>query len=113
MLGKLNALAVYITWIFLLSLTLGLVGIMLEIEILAILTLVGFAGAVVFGLIHFALSFFVRCPSCKKMLTSQGLKKPEYEGNTTINGWSYVVIKWFSGSVSCIHCGHRVNTNAL
>ena len=113
LLGKLNVLAIYITWIFLFSLIVGLVGIMLKIESLAILTLVGFVGLLVFGLIHFVLSFFVRCPSCKKMLTSQGLEKPEYEGSTKINGWSYVAIKWFSGSVSCIHCGHRVNTNAL
>ncbi len=111
--GNINAVAIYITWAFLALMVLGLVGVMLSVESFALLILVGFAGLVVFGPVHVALSFFVRCPACNKMLTFQGPKKPMHAPNSNLDGWAHTAVKWFSGNVTCIHCGSSVNTKRL
>ena len=66
-----------------------------------------FFGAVV---VHIVLAFFNRCPHCNKCLTIQGFKSPHPASS---GDWSKVVWHWFSGSIVCIHCGNRVNTNGL
>jgi hypothetical protein len=53
---------------------------------------------------HVVMSLFVRCPHCNKQLTTQGFARPQY------GDWAGVTIRWFSGSIVCIHCGSRVDT---
>ena len=62
------------------------------------------------ALMHAILAYFVRCPHCNKCLTVQGFKKPH---SASFGDWSKVVWHWFSGTVVCIHCDNRVDTNAL
>jgi len=113
--GKINAIAIYITWVFLAVLTAGLGFLMFDVRTDEVATLLftGFGGLLLFGFIHFILSFFVRCPNCNKCLTAQGFRTPSNDSNGRPNSWSYVAARWFSGTVSCIHCDAKVNTNAL
>jgi len=62
------------------------------------------------ALIHAILAYFNRCPHCSKCLTVQGFKTPHPASS---GSWSNVVLRWFSGSIICIHCGQQVNTNGL
>ncbi len=111
--GKINAIAIYITWTFLAVLVIGIVGIILKFERLVPLIPVGFGGLIIFGLLHVMLSFYVRCPVCNKMLTFQGTKKPVHAPNSNLDGWAYTALMWFTGNVTCIHCGSSVYTDRL
>ena len=111
LLGKINAVSVYIAW-------LGLFGFLAWLAYKLItddpqydyLVLYAIGITVFSGIIHFILSFWVRCPYCGKCLTIQTLKEPHPNSS---GDWGAVVFKWFSGSVVCIHCGKTVNTNGL
>ncbi len=96
-------------WFSLAVLVIGIIPIVLKLGSVAIIFPIGFVGVVLFGASHAALAYFVRCPECNKCLTVQGFKSPVGVNNS----WSYVAAKWFTGSISCIHCGSKVNTNAL
>lgn len=111
--GNLNAAAIYITWLFLSLLVFSFILILFALEVGAFIAMAGFAGILLFGFVHAVLAYFVRCPSCNKCLTVQGFSKTLPYGNKYITGWSYVAVKWFSGSVKCIHCGSNVNTRDL
>ena len=113
--GKINALSVYIVWA-----CLGLGGVMLPItgaffkELFPVAITLFITGFAIMP-IHLVLAFFVRCPHCGKCLTIQGMRPPHesFEKGGALNGWATVVVKWFSGSVGCIHCGKNVDTNNL
>jgi hypothetical protein len=106
LLAKLNALAVCAAWaclaLFCVALAYGKITKPPDGGILPLVVLL--SATVVLAVAHVALSFFVRCPHCNRPLTAQGLVTPKY-GN-----WSGAVIKWFKGSVVCMHCGGRVGT---
>jgi len=113
--GKLNAISVYIAWT-----CLGIGGLLLPIT--GILFKEIFPVAItffIFGIaiipIHILLSFFVRCPHCGKCLTIQVLRAKNGKANQDkiLNGWATVVINWFSGNINCIHCSKVVDTNNL
>ena len=105
--GKLNAVTVFATWGCLVSILVLLVYVMVvgEPDNIAVVLVALFGSFFAFAAAHLVLAFLVRCPDCNKMLTAQGFTKPEF------GDWSTVVIKWFTGSVVCIHCGARVKTN--
>ena len=66
------------------------------------------------ALLHIVLAMFVRCPECNKCLTIQiGRGVSSTKASWLLSGWGFVVAKWFSGKVVCMHCGVEVNTNAL
>jgi len=113
--GKVNAISLYLCWFFLLMLVIGLGAITFDVRnvVVAYLVMSGFCGVFLFGAIHFLFALFVRCPSCNKLLTGQGLSKPVDMPNGDANNWSTVAVKWFTGTVFCIHCGAKVNTNTL
>jgi hypothetical protein len=105
--GKLNALAVFGAWLCLLLLVVLLVYLKVASEPIiagSLLVLVLGSFLALTGL-HVALSFLVRCPHCNGHLTSQGFATPK------AGEWSGPIVKWFTGSVICIHCGNRVNTS--
>lgn len=109
--GKLNAVATYIAWLFLAgmcaSFALGYFDVKFEMKSYVII----FGGFFCFGLLHLVLAFWVRCPNCNKCLTIQGLKPTHPE--SIHKTWSSVVFYWFTGRVGCIHCGKAVSTNDL
>ncbi|MBU1621142.1 MAG: hypothetical protein KJ556_00215 [Gammaproteobacteria bacterium] len=112
LIGKLDVLSVFIAWalliVFFLALGYGKLFSAPEDGATHLLYIFcAFAGAVV---IHIVLAFFNRCPHCNKCLTVQGFKTPHPASS---GDWSKVVWRWFSGSIVCIHCGQRVNTNGL
>jgi len=113
--GKINVISIYIAWIFLAVLVAGLGFIMFGVrtEGVAAVLVSGFSGLLLFAVIHFILSFFVRCPSCNKCLTAQGFSTPSNDPSGRPNSWSYVAIRWFFGNVYCIHCNAKVDINAL
>src|SRR4051812_5034977 len=102
LLGKLDALCVFSAWVFLLLVFVALAYLHLAAapDSSAFLVVIAIALFVVFGLAHFTLSFFVRCPHCNGRLTVQGWVKPKF------GDWSAAAIRWFTGSVVCIHCGN-------
>lgn len=111
MLGKLNAIATYIAWLFLggmiASFVLGYFDVTYEMPVYYMV----FGGFFLFAIIHFVLAFWVRCPNCNNCLTIQGMHGVH---PTSIHkSWSSVVFHWFSGRVGCIHCGTTVSTNDL
>ncbi len=77
--GNINAISIYIAWIFLAVLLVGLAFIMFNVKTdgVAVLLISGFSGLLIFSVIHFILSFFVRCPNCSKCLTVQGFSTPK------------------------------------
>ncbi|HVF15659.1 MAG TPA: hypothetical protein VNA21_02075 [Steroidobacteraceae bacterium] len=107
LLGKVNALAVLAAWaclaFFVAALTYVKVAVEQDSSITSLILL--FATFLVLVVTHITLSFFVRCPHCNGRLTAQGFAKPRY------GDWSGAVVRWFSGSIVCIHCGNRVYTN--
>ncbi len=111
MLGKLNAIATYLAWVFLvgmaISFLLGYFGIKFNMPVYYLI----FGGFFSFAVLHFALAFWVRCPNCGKCLTVQGFQA--VHPASIHKSWSSVVFHWFSGSVGCIHCGSIVSTNDL
>lgn len=111
MLGKLDVISVFISWLLLGVFFLRLAYEQFlgdtQTESLAWTIFIVFIISAVW---HIALAFFNRCPYCNKMLTAQGFKKPH--PNST-GDWTKVVWHWFSGSIVCIHCGEKVNTNKL
>ena len=112
LIGKLDVLSVFIAWslliIFFLALGYGKFLSPPEANASHLVYIFGvFVGAVV---LHIVLAFFNRCPHCNKCLTVQGFKSPHPASS---GDWSKVVWRWFSGSIVCIHCGQRVNTNGL
>jgi len=113
--GKVNAVAIYISWLFLAILSVGLGFLMFNIQTdeVAVLLISGFGGLMLFSFIHLILSLFVRCPSCNKCLTAQGFRTPKNDPDGRPNNWAYVAVRWFSGAVFCIHCDAKVNTNSL
>jgi hypothetical protein len=111
-LGKINAVAVFLAWFFLPAafLLLGYQKYFGNPESSAEPLFYLFGAFFVSVGVHLLLAFFVRCPNCNKCITVQGFKEPHPASS---GGWSKVVWHWFSGSVVCIHCGSRVNTHAL
>lgn len=108
LLGRLNVLAVFAAWACLALFVVSLAYLKLtaapDTNILPLFLVL--AAFVVFVIAHVALSFFVRCPYCNAHLTAQGFAKPQY------GDWSGAVVRWFTGSVVCIHCGSRVRTDS-
>ena len=110
-LGKVNAASVFIAWF-------GLVGffvwftyvLVTDNHVFDYLVLAVILVTVLGALVHFILSFKVRCPHCDSCLTIQGFKKPH---PNSAGDWSVVVFKWFTGSVVCIHCGKKVDTRNI
>ena len=109
MVGRINALSVFASWLLLVATVAYLVYAKNFLpENASVLPLIYLFGAFMcFVALHLVLACFVRCPSCKKCLTIQGFGKvhPAAKG-----GWSKVVCRWFSGTVQCIHCGATVKT---
>jgi glucan phosphoethanolaminetransferase (alkaline phosphatase superfamily) len=109
-LGKANAISVYVAWallaLFIVFFLFIFAGFNLNKEIIKYLFFVFLLSA----FCHIIFAFFVRCPSCNKCITVQGFKTPHSDSD---GSWSNTVAKWFSGSVVCIHCGQKVNTNDL
>lgn len=106
LLGRVNALAVLAAWVCLASSVVAFAYLKLSAPPDAsifplVLTLAAFMVLVV---AHITLSSFVRCPHCDGRLTSQGFAKPPF------GDWSGVIVRWFTGSIVCIHCGERVRT---
>ena len=66
---------------------------------------------IVFSVLQFVLSFFVKCPECGKCITVLFFKKPH--PNSNVDSGIELVFKWFSGSVYCIHCGKEVDTSGI
>lgn len=105
LLGKINALAVLAAWACLAFFIGALAYLKLTAPDSSISPLVLlFAAFLVLVITHITLSFFVRCPHCNGRLTAQGFTKPRY------GDWSGAVVRWFSGSIVCIHCGSHVRT---
>jgi hypothetical protein len=107
LLGRLNAAAVLVAWACLASFVvlLGYIKFASVPDRRAVVALVVVLAAFVACLVvHAVLTFWVRCPRCSKHLTGQGFSKPRY------GDWSTAVVTWFSGAVTCIHCGSRVST---
>lgn len=106
LLGKVNALAVFAAWACLAFFIIELAYLKLtatpDRSILP-LALV-FSAFIVLAIVHMSLSFFVRCPHCNSQLTAQGFGRPKY------GDWSGTVVRWFTGSIVCIHCGSQVHT---
>ncbi len=110
--GKINALSVFLAWLLLPTslLLLGYQKIFGSSEGSANPFIYLFGAFCISAILHLFLAYFVRCPNCGKCITAQGFSRP----NPNSGGdWSKVVWYWFTGSVVCIHCGNRVNTNAL
>ena len=111
LIGRLDAISVYIAWILLALFFARLAFEQFfgtnesEVHSLSI-----FGLFICFTILHVALAFFNRCPHCSKIMTAQGFKSPHPDSS---GDWTKVVWKWFSGSVVCIHCGKAVNTNDL
>ncbi|WP_419147933.1 hypothetical protein [Pseudoalteromonas 'SMAR'] len=110
--GKLDVLSVFAAWAlvigFFVSLAYGKLFSGLSASAIHLAYLFGaFICAV---LIHIVLAFFNRCPHCNKCLTVQGFKNTHLASS---GSWDKVVLRWFSGSIVCIHCGQRVATNSL
>jgi len=108
--GKLNAISAYFAWAMLLICGFYFVYALAteggsESTLLRL-----FYGFLIFGVVHFVLAFFVRCPHCNRCLTIQTFKQPHPASS---GNWASVVTKWFSGSIVCIHCGVRVDTKNL
>ena len=110
--GKMNAISVFSAWLLLPSafLLLGYQKYFGNPDASAMPFIYLFGAFFASAAAHLVLAYFVRCPSCSKCITVQGFKKPHPSSE---GDWSKVVWNWFSGSVVCIHCGSRVNTNAL
>jgi hypothetical protein len=110
--GKLNAMSVFAAWVLLPSafIWLGYAKYFGDPEGSALPFIYLFGGFFILVILHLILAYFVRCPNCGKCITAQGFGKPHPDSG---GDWSKVVWHWFSGSVACIHCGSKVNTNAL
>jgi len=115
LIGKLNAISVYLTWVGFFSIFIIMFGVFLEIDILKNIGIYLIWFLFIFGPVHFILAYFTRCPYCNKCLTVEGFQTPHHNSRpvTGLNGWASVIVHWFSGSVVCIHCGKEVDTNAL
>lgn len=115
-LGKVNAICVYTAWaLFILLAILFLLGISDLVPVKN--ETLGFTLKilVVSVVLHIVFAYFVRCPYCNKCLTIQGFAPihEQSEKRFGFDGWAVVVIRWFTGKVTCIYCGKEVNTNAL
>jgi len=66
---------------------------------------------IVFSVLQFLLSFFVKCPNCGKAITVSFFKKPH--PNSNVDSGTELALKWFSGKVCCIHCGKKVDTTGI
>lgn len=110
--GRINAVSVFLAWLFLPSAFLLLAyQKYFDVDDASIVLFLSLFGAFfVSTAVHLVLAYFVRCPNCRKCITVQGFKDPHPSSK---GDWSKVVWYWFSGSVVCIHCGSRVNTNTL
>lgn len=112
-LGKLNVISIYIAWVFLALLITSLILLIISQGLGLLLFTISLGGLLACAIIHGILGYLVRCPNFNKCLTVQGFGKNFHYGNRFLVGWSYVAVRWFSGSVQCIHCGVEVNTNKL
>lgn len=106
LLGKVNALAVLAAWVCFAFSVVAFVYLKLTAPPdTSIFPLVlTFAAFAMLGVAHLTLSAFVRCPHCDNRLTSQDFAKPPF------GDWSGVIVRWFTGSIVCIHCGGCVRT---
>ena len=98
MLGKINAIATYIAWLFLGAMTASFVLGYFDVTYNMPVYYVIFGGFFFFAIVHFILAFWVRCPNCNKCLTIQSLH--EVHPASIHKSWSSVVFHWFSGSIS-------------
>jgi hypothetical protein len=110
--GKLDVLSVFVGWGLLISLLISLAYLMIfaDPNSSAAILVYLFGAFFIAALCHLILSYFNRCPHCSKRLTGQGFKTPHPASS---GSWDKVVWHWFSGSIVCIHCGQRVDTNGL
>jgi hypothetical protein len=110
--GKLDVVSVFIAWglLFLFFSTLVYVKIFADPNSSAAILIYLFGAFFITALIHLILSYFNRCPHCSKCLIIQGFKPPH---PASTGSWDKVVWHWFSGSIVCIHCGQKVDTNGL
>jgi hypothetical protein len=113
--GKVNALVVYIAWFCLAVIVAMMVVTFFNAKVGLPLFMGSVAFLVLLAVIHGGLAYFVRCPHCSKCLTVQGFERPHPNSRSSgnRNAWAVVVLQWFSGSVVCIHCGNEVDVNAL
>ncbi len=105
LLGKLNAAVVLAAWACLLSAFAWLAyakATAADGSALPFIVLFGLFAAL--ALVHFVLARWIRCPHCNEKITAQDFSRAAW------SDWSGLVVKWFSGSVVCIHCGKRVST---
>lgn len=74
-----------------------------------------FAVFVISGLVHVAMSFKHKCPSCGKHPTIQGVKPshPNSLSQSKASGWAGVVINILRRrQLVCIHCGAQFRIDA-
>jgi len=110
--GKLDVLSVFVAWAILLVFFGSLVysQFFSDIDTNINYIIYIFGAFFIAALCHLTLSYFNRCPHCRKCLTVQGFKPPHPASS---GSWNKVVWHWFSGSIACIHCGQKVDTNGL
>jgi len=102
-----NSWVVVVTWFFLITFLISLLLLAFGIGE-AFFGLLAFIPFVVFGMLHGALSFKLRCPACNKMVTAQGLAPPHANARKRryLNAWSTVVLDiLIEGNFVCLHCG--------
>jgi hypothetical protein len=111
-LGKFDVVSVFIAWVLLISFfsVLAYMKAFAHPDSSAAIIVYLFGAFLFAALCHFILSYFNRCPHCRKCLTIQGFKSPHPASS---GSWNKVVWHWFSGSIVCIHCGQKVDTNGL
>ncbi|KMT63731.1 hypothetical protein XM47_18085 [Catenovulum maritimum] len=63
-----------------------------------------------FTVIHYILSLFVKCPKCGNLLMIKGFKKTKSDIHD--NGLE-VAFLWFTNKVHCMHCGIKLDNNGI
>ena len=108
MLMKMNAWFVVAAWVaFLVSATffvLGITGVYKD----EVLVINAFLVCAIFALGHLVLGMYLKCPSCGKRPTVQGIRAihPLSEKKAGLDSWAVVVLNVIGrGHFRCIHCG--------
>ncbi len=103
----LNSWVVVISWFFLCSFLISSLLVVFGIGE-AFFGLLAFIPFLLFLMLHTALSFKLRCPACKKMVTVQGLAPTHANARKRkyLNAWSTVVLDiLIERKFTCLHCG--------